>query len=168
MSSLVDLIEPLKRSVAIPGGFDAAFPNTGDLDLLGTLLDAFAECQLYGMLLDYEATDEGEVTPDLPRGATAMVVIFAMCRILSTEVMNRKSHVRYEASGNVFEQDQGAATLTAALKDLQTKRQYLIDLKKHLPVGTTVVDGYFVKATETYWTGFLGGAGNTDPFGGLW
>lgn len=166
MSELADLTDALKREVAVPGTFATVFPNTTDEDLEGTLLDAFAQCQLDGFMLDIAIDDDGVTAPDITRGQQALVVIYAGCRMLMAELLNRKSHTRYEANGSVFEQDQAASMLTQALKDLQEKKQRLWDLAQRRPTSVTVVDGYFIKATDFYWPTPGGGVGSHDPFGG--
>lgn len=151
MTDLADLVEPLKREVAVPGTFSVLFPETTDDDLSAALLDAFAQAQLDGFLSNSEADDFGVVTPDLSRGAQALLVIYAGIRFLTADLINRKSHVRYEAGGSVFEQDSAASVLTQALKELRAKKDALTEGAKaaaRAQVGTTVVDGYFIRATD--------------------
>lgn len=153
MTDLDDLVEPLKREVAVPGTFATLFPDTTDRDLGAALLDAYAQAQLDGFLLSTTAADDGVVTPDLSRGARALVVIYAGIRFLTVMLINRTSHSRYEARGAVFEQDYAASVLSQALKDLQAKKATLIanaQAAQRAAIGVTVVDGYFVKATDFY------------------
>lgn len=169
MTSLADLVEPLKREVAVPGTFTTVFPATSDEDLEAALLDAFAQAQLDGFFSTSDATDSGVVTPDLSRAAAALVVVYAGVRLLTAELINRKAHTRYEASGAVFEQDFAASVLVQALKDLAAKKAIFLDqikATKRSQVGTMVVDGYFVKATDFY-RGELADHGYTDPYGRL-
>lgn len=158
---LGDLVDSLKREVAVPGTFDTVFPNTGDDDLEAALLDAFAQAQLDGLFTDNTATDDGIVTPDLSRGAQALVVIYAGVRMLTAELINRRAHTRYEAKGAVFEQDYGASVLVQALKDLAAKKAQIlvqIQMGQRAAVGITMVDGYVVRATDFY-RGEFGGYG---------
>lgn len=151
MTDLADLVEPLKREVAVPGTFRSLFPDTTDDDLVGALLDSFAQAQLDGFLADSVATDVGVVSPDLSRGAAALIVLYAGIRFLTAELINRKSHIRYEAGGAVFEQDQGASILVEALRGLRAKKDALIataQASARAAVGITMVDGYFIKATD--------------------
>jgi hypothetical protein len=46
MTDLADLVESLKREVAIPGTFATVFPTTTDDDPTGALADGVAETQL--------------------------------------------------------------------------------------------------------------------------
>lgn len=173
MTDLAELVEPLKREVAVPGTFSAAFPDTTDDDLAASLLDAFAQAQLDGFLLKTDADDNGVTSPDLSRGAQGLLVLYAGIRFLTTDLLNRKSHTRYEAGGAVFEQDQGASILVEALKNLQAKKASIIALAQaqaRTMIGTTIVDGYYIKATDFYRTelyGDLGGSavGALSPYG---
>lgn len=152
MSDLSELVEPLKRAVAVPGAFADTFPSTSDDDLAAVLLDAFAEAQLYGFFSEVVVDDDGITTPDIERASTALVVLFAANRILEVEVGNRKSHVRFEAGGAVFEQDQGTQLLTQRLKDLaERKRDLLARADRASYDGTTLsADLYFIKSVLSY------------------
>lgn len=152
MTDLADLVDTLKREVAIPGGFVAAFPNTTDDDLVGALADGFSECQLDGWMLQIALDlDAGTVSPDLSPAGKALVSIYSGIRILRNALVNQTSHVRYEAKGNVYESDKGAGLLREALKDLNDRRQqlYLLRLRRD---GTRVYthDGYMIHATSFY------------------
>lgn len=151
MTDLADLVEPLKREVAVPGTFRTVFPDTTDDDLAAALLDAFAQAQLDGFMVANVANDDGLVLPDLSRGAAALVVIYAGIRFLTTDLLNRKSHVRYEAGGAVFEQDTGSSILVEALKGLRAKKDAMIAAAQagaRAGIGITMVDGYVVKAVD--------------------
>lgn len=156
MSDLFDLVESLKRAVAVPGQFAGTFAETEDQDLVDTLLDAFAEAQLYGFFPTHSADDAGIITPDLTRGEGALVVIFAMCRILVAEIRNRKTHTRYEARGAVFEQDQSASMLTQLLKDYQTEKAEL--LKR---VSTAAASAFWM--ADQYYVRAVGGFNTVVP-----
>jgi len=167
VTDLADLVEPLKREVAVPGTFSTVFPDTTDQDLTDSLLDAFAQAQLDGFFGTSAATDDGIVTPDLSRGAAGLVVIYAGIRFLTTDLLNRKSHTRYEANGAVFEQDTGTSMLVEALKGLRAKKDSIVALaaaSARASVGTTVVDGYFIKATDFYSREMLA-IGGYNPLG---
>lgn len=147
MSELADLVDALKRAVAVPGAFDSVFTETTETDLEDTLLDAFAEAQLFGFFPAHTADDLGEVTPDLSRGEGALIVIFAMCRILTSEIRNRKTHTRYEAGGAVFEQDQSAGMLVQLLKEFQLQKADLLKRGgSHAASAFYMADQYFLRA----------------------
>lgn len=161
MSDLFDLVDPLKRAVAVPGTFAGQFADTTDDDLADTLLDAFAEAQLFGFFTTYSADDDGIVTPDLTRGQGALLVIFAMCRILSSEIRNRKTHTRYEAKGAVFENDQSATMLVQLLKDYQAQKADLLAVSRR----ASGAGGAFYMADQYYQraVGYGGYGGEHTP-----
>lgn len=149
MSSLEDLVEPLKRTVAVPGTFADVFPDTTDDDLIGSLEDGFSEAQLDGYFVrptSYDLAD-GQVTPDLSRPETALVVIYTATRIVQTQLLNARSAERYEAKGLVFESQRSSQLLVALLKDLQARKQALIDAKATGGAGAsfTMADQYFAR-----------------------
>lgn len=149
MSSLEDLVETLKRTVAVPGTFSDVYPDTSDDDLVGSLEDGFSEAQLDGYFIKptvYNLAD-GAVTPDLSRPEGALVVIYTATRFVQTQLLNLKSAQRYEAKGLVFESQQSAQLLVALLKDLQARKQALIDAKATGGAGAsfTMADQYFAR-----------------------
>jgi hypothetical protein len=152
MSALADLVEGLKREVAVPGTFATVFPETTDDDLEEALKDAFAQAALDGFFASSTLDlDDGEVTPDLSLGASALVIIYAGIRFLTADLLNRKTHIRYEASGAVFEQDTGASLLVEALKGLRAKKDAMlaaVQAGQRAGIGITMVDGYVVKAVD--------------------
>jgi hypothetical protein len=152
MSSLETLVDTLKRAVAVPGTFDANFPETTDDDLVASLLDGFAEAQLDGFFTKHEATDAGIVTPDLSRAQGALVALYTASRILESEIKNRKTHVRYEASGTVFEQDQSYQILVQLLKDTRERKIAILKQAQSSGAGSAFVmaDNYFIRATSNY------------------
>ncbi len=165
-TDLSTLVPSLRREIAPPGRFPELFPQATSNELAEYLLDGFAQAQLDGFLTANNVTDDGAVTPDLSRAAQALVVVWSGARILTVELMNRKSHLRYEASGAVYEVDQGTQLLVQALKDLTAKKQRLLDTLGRTPTDVLVVDGYFVKATGFYATEVAGSVGSTNPYGG--
>ncbi len=150
MSNLADSVEALKRYVAVPGTFADFFTETTDDDLVGSLLDGFAECQLDGFFVrpPVLATDDGAITPSLSRGQTALVVLYAATRIIQTQLLNLKNRTRYEAKGLVYEVEQSANVLTTLLKQLNDRKALIIQRQTLAGASAafTMADGYFVKA----------------------
>lgn len=175
MSDLNDLVETLKREVAIPGAFEASFPNTTDDDLLGSLLDALAEAQLDGFLNHVSADEGGVTTPDISKAAGALITIYAGIRIVRNEIKNFDSHFRAESSGQVFERDKAASALTESLKDLRERKKGLQEIGKRGGTGTPVYthDGYAIRSTSAFFpdelghysAGLLGASDYADDFG---
>ena len=163
MSDLADLVEPLKREVAVPGRFDADFPDTLDSDLEATLIDAFWESKLdgffggaYGGGTDQSGVtvdDTGITTPDISGAAGALVTIYAGVRILRNALRNTATHFRAESSGQVFERDQSAGLLKGLLDALeQRKRQLLLYLviQPNLATEVHTLDGYAIRGFAFY------------------
>jgi hypothetical protein len=148
-------VPALQRAVAVPGTFGTLFPDTGDEDLLFTLLDGFAEAQLDGFLLTYTATDIGLVTENMTRAERALVVLYAGVRILQNEIRNRKTHTRYEASGSVFEQDQSAIMLVELLKEYQAQKVQVKAqlLRRGAAMAFSMADQYVIRAVGPWWYG---------------
>jgi hypothetical protein len=153
VTSLTDLVDPLKRYVAVPGTFDDVFPDTTDEDLLGSLLDGFAEAQLDGFFIrpEVSVTDDGDTTPDLSRGEGALIAIYASTRIVLTQLMNLRTQERYEARGLISETSRSSQVLTALLKDLTARKTALITRMQTYAglsgdAGFTMADQYFARA----------------------
>lgn len=121
-TNLSTLVPSLKRTLAVPGTFDTYFPETSNTDLKATLQDAFAECQMDGLLTNIGIDNTGEVDSELSPAQQSMVVLYANARVLTSEIRNRKTHVRYESGTTVFEQDQSAQAMVEQLKVLQDSK----------------------------------------------
>jgi hypothetical protein len=130
MTNLEQLVEPLKREVAVPGTFDTVYPNTSDVDLEGSLADAFGAAQIAGYFLDQVITDPDAevqaVTPDLSPAGRALVVIFAAERILTTQIMSLKQRVAYEAGPVKYETENSASVLVEILKQMRQRRDAIV------------------------------------------
>jgi hypothetical protein len=160
VTDLADLVDSLKRAVAPPGEFSTLYANATDDDVVGQLMDGFAEAQLDGWFtaawggqksLD---VDSGLVTPDLAQPQQALVVIYSAYRMIYTRLLNLKTHTRYEARGAVYENDQAATLLSTLLKQFADRKELLY--KKALYSGANaafhMADGYFLAASQRYLT----------------
>lgn len=182
MSDLSDSIESLKRYVAVPGEFASIFAETTDDDLLGSLQDAFAECQFDGFFLGGDPTNpsfsevDGIVTPDLTRGQAALILLYAACRIVQTQLLNLKNRQKFEASGAVFEVEQASNVLSAILKQYQARKDEIIIRVRLVGASAafSMADSYFINAVgpmrgteDWYFGGDVGRAFDYhSPFGG--
>lgn len=171
MADLTLLIPSLQRFVAPPGLFETLFPDATDEDLVGSLADGFAECQLKGFFSesDLDVSAIPNVTPDLTNAQGSLVVLFSGVRILQSEIRNRKSHIRQEAPGLVNEVDQASQVLTELLKEYQAEKKELIDQASRVGASSVFVmaDAYYINATTRYSTETDGGLGYRSPYGGL-
>lgn len=170
MSALSLLIPALQRFVAPPGEFETLFPNAGDEDLLGSLADGFAECQLKGFFSGYDLdVVTVEVAPDVTVPQGSLIVLFAGVRILQTEIRNRKSHSKQEANGLVNEVDYSAAVLTELLKEYQAEKLELISRATKYGASDVFVmaDAYYINVTSSYSGAMATRTSFHDPYGGL-
>jgi len=152
MTDLSDSVASLKRVVARPGTFTSFFPETTDDDLTQTLMDGLASAQLDGMLGDYDMDDDGEVTPDLTRPQTALIVMYGGAILIRAELFNRKTHRRYEASGAVFEEDQATNILRDLLKNLEGRIKAIVQLAVDSGAGAAfhMADAYYIRQVAHY------------------
>lgn len=171
MTDLGDLVDSLKRAVAPPGEFATLFRSATDDDLIGSLMDGFAEAQLdgfftpaYSSLFTLDA-DAGTVTPDLSAAQSALVIIYTAHRVVTTRLLNLKTHTRYAARGAEVENDQAATLLVQLLKDFSARKAALQQKAAYSGVDAafTMADGYFLAATGRY--GPMGGSYDYDPYG---
>ncbi len=154
-TDLSTLIPSFQRQVAIPGTFTDAYPNTTDDDVVGTLADAFAEAQLDGWFGTYvydpdttsvlNNADPDPLTNGLSLAGQALIVIYAGMRMVTNQIMNTKSSVRYKAGPVEYETQQGATTLNELLKMLAARKAELLALARG-NVRDVVIDGYYSRA----------------------
>ena len=156
MSDLNDLIPALKRTAAPPGEFDTLFPEATDEELVGYIADAVAECQLDGFLAKYEIDLLQEtVEPDLTNDsgavkvAGAMALLYASYRIVLNELRNVRNRVAYQAGSASMEEDRTASMLNEILRQLNARKQDLIEQARlgNLATDVYVHDMAFLKAT---------------------
>lgn len=153
MTDLIDMVEPFKRSVAVPGTFDATFPETTDTDIEGVLADSVAEAQLDGLLSDHALDlDASTVSPDLVPAQQALVLLYGWVRMLTNELISRKTHVRYEAGGAVFEEDQGASLLVDIHKEMKQRKKDIIEQAQLAGASSAfvMVDQSYVRSRADY------------------
>lgn len=125
---LSESLDSLRYLVATPGTFDSLYPSTDDDMLLQVLCDAFAECQLEGMLLKNTVEDDGFISPDITSGQLAMVLVFAAVRFLRSVLLNTNTSVTYKAGSAEYSTTQSASILNAILADLKAQKDRLIAL----------------------------------------
>lgn len=148
MSDLADNVDSLKRTLARPGLFASLFPETTDDDLTLVLRDGLAHAQLDGLLIDYETDDDGVVEPDLSRPQVALIVLYSGLMLLRAELLNRKTHRRYEASGAVFEEDQATNILRDLLRNAEARVKTILQAAEDAGMGAAVyiADAYYIRA----------------------
>lgn len=159
MSDLADLVEGLKREVAVPGEFATTFPNTTDDDLVGSLADAFAQCQLDGFFGDQTLDlNTNVVSPDLSAGGAALVAIYASERILMSKMRSMPTRTVYKAGGGAeYEKDMSANVLTQQLKMMQARKEAILAQALRIQRaarGTYMLDSYLIRSTSPWYGNF--------------
>jgi hypothetical protein len=145
------LVPSLQRALATPGTFADLFPDTSPNDLIGTLADAMAEAQLDGFLpntsLDVLSS---QTTPDLTVPEQALVVLYAMSRVVNARVANLKNRTRYKAGNVEAETEQSATVLVEMLRDLRGRKRRLLEEAKagNLASAFAMVDMYVAKSID--------------------
>ncbi len=126
-TNLADMVESFRREVAIPGTFDAVYPDTSEAQILGALADAFAEVRLDGFLgdqvLDLNTYD---VEPGLDVALQALVVIYAGMRLIRAEIRAANTVTRYKAGPVEYETQKSATGLVQMLKELTERKGELL------------------------------------------
>jgi hypothetical protein len=149
VSDLSLLVPAFKREVAIPGTFDDTFTNTLTADLVGSLADSFAQCQLDGwfstVTLD-STTDPNHpvTTPDLSLAAQALVTITAAARFIRAQLRAQPQSNRYKAGSVEYDIGYSASAMVQDLKDIEARRTQLLaaGVAMATPLDS-VYDGYY-------------------------
>lgn len=162
----MDLVEPLKREIAVPGTFDGAFPDTTDDDLVASLADALGEAQLDGFFqtttVDVDA--DYEVTPDLSGAAGALLVIYAGSRILRAQLRALTSNQRYKAGNVEYETSRPANMLRDELALLAGRKKDLLTVARSSGRTIYQLDAYLGRS-QTDWAAL--GAFHPYELGGV-
>ena len=160
MSDLGDLVEGLKRELAVPGEFAGSFPSTTDDDLAGALADGFAAAQLDGWFKD-QVVDPGlfSVTPDLSAPGGALVILYATERILLSKLRDLNSRTLYKAGNVEYEVDKSASLMTEQMKYLRQRRQDMLAAALRMGrAGRSIYmqDAYLTRDLEGVYGGIYG------------
>lgn len=147
---LSTLIPAVQRAAAPPGLFETTYPEATDGDVLGTLMDAFAETTLDGYFPGYALDPSGLLDGDLSLGEQALVVIYASSRLMATELLSRKTHVKYQSGTNVFEQSNSGTFLNDAYKGLQARKRELLSRSSTGSSLDSMGDLFYMKSVYTY------------------
>lgn len=126
-TELADLVEPLKREVAVPGTFSTVYPNTEDSDLVGSLEDGFGKAQIDGFFLTQQLDlTTHTIDPDLSTAGRSVVTLYAAASILVMQIMSLRQRSLYEAGPVKYEIENSANVLTEILKQLNARKQALL------------------------------------------
>lgn len=147
MSDLADLVEPLKRELAVPGEFDTYFPNSDDGVLLDAIADGFSEAQLDGYFSTYELDLETYLTtPDLSAGGGALIVIYTAMRIIRAQMRQQNMSEKYQAGNTSYEISRSATVLREELRYMADRKEELVRRASHIGTDTVVFDNYFTRS----------------------
>jgi hypothetical protein len=164
VSDLASLVPAFKREVAIPGTFDDTFTNTGTADMVGSLADSFAQCQLDGwfstVTLDTTDALHPMTTPDLSIAAQALITITAAARFIRAQIRAQPQTNRYKAGPVEYDIGFSASAMVQDLKDIEARRVQLlaagIAMAKPLDM---VYDGYYNRQAMDFLTIYGAGFG---------
>lgn len=126
-TDLSESLDSLRYLVAVPGGFDASFPDTTEDMLLQVMADAFAEAQLMGVLTKFEIDEDGIVTPGLSSGQSALVALFAGVRLMRATLINTPMSVTYKAGSAEYSTTQSSSVLRDILAELTAQKKAILD-----------------------------------------
>lgn len=154
IANLGDLIEPLKRELAVPGEFETYFPNTDDDGLFTSILDGFGEAQLDrwfpATTLDITT---GDVSPELSLGQAALVVIYTSIRIIRSKMRQTTVNSRYKAGAVEYETSASASLLKAELDALIERKKDLLYMARAVGSSVYFLDGYLSRMYDTWYDG---------------
>lgn len=158
MTALADLVEPLKRELAVPGVFEDVFPDTDDDALAASLADGFSEAQLHGYFSDLTLTPapDFETSKDISAAGGALVVMFTGMRIIRAQLRSLLTSERYKAGAAEMEIQRSANLLRDELKYLQARLDSLIlnaQRASRGAVSVAVIDNYWAR-NEVMFGGF--------------
>ncbi len=127
IENLAELVEPLKREIAGPGQYEAAFPDSDDDILFAYITDAFSEAQLDGYL-STNTVDllTGELQDELTLGESALVTIYAAMKIMNTQILNLATKSSYKAGPVEYSTEGSASVLKTALDQLALRKSRLL------------------------------------------
>lgn len=162
MTALEDLVEPLKRELAVPGTFDTVFPNSSDDDLQAALADGFAEAQLYGFFPTISLVEDPDgvwnTDPDLSAAGGALILTFTAVRTIRAQLRALTSNERYKAGPVEYETSRAATLLKGELDYLTQKLKDLIDQGQQASNASarlaTVFDNYVARTSLSLCGGF--------------
>lgn len=160
MTDLADLVEPLKRELAVPGTFETTFPDTDDDALGASLLDGFSEARLQGFFSDVVLdVDTGETDLDLSLAGQALIVLFTASRIIRAQMRSLNTSEKYSAkTGTSFEIQKSATLLKGELDYMRDRINELVAAARAARAPLAVVlDSYVSRAGAQLATAGYGG-----------
>jgi hypothetical protein len=161
---LTELIPALVAQVSIPGA--PLYTGVAEADWLTYLLNGFYNAQLEGLLKDWKADEDGNVTPvsgdsTLSRDQQQIAVLYAALDIVRNELRQLKTTFRAKAGPVEYETQQQATVLKSILDQLSSQKAIVLErLADTGDVPETVyIDSYIARDQSinsglTAWIGF--------------
>lgn len=155
MTALTDLVEPLKRELAVPGVFEDVFPDSDDAALAASLADGFSEAQLHGYFptLTLGASPDFTTSEDISAAGGALIVMFTGMRIIRAQLRSMLLNERYKAGAAEYEVTRSANLLRDELKYLQSRLDALIlnaQRASRGAVSVSVIDNYWARNEQMF------------------
>lgn len=153
MTALTELVEALKRELAVPGVYDDVFPDTDNTQLAAALADAFAEAQLNGFFttLTLGEAPDYETSEDISAAAGALVLLFASMRILRAWLRSISTNERYKAGPVEYETARSTNLLRDELAYLRARIDALIlgaQRSQRAALSVHVLDSYWSRVSD--------------------
>lgn len=153
MTDLSDYVDNLQREVQPPG--TTIFAGVSQDTWTGYLVDAFWEARLDGFVKGYNSTEEGIVTPDIPREQIALVLIYAGIKIVRNRMMTVNTKFHAKAGPVEIEQDYSSTLLADMLKTLTAVKDRLLALQTFTS-DITLIDGFSARSSSgSSYAGYL-------------
>lgn len=152
---LGDLIENVQAAVNPPG--TNLFPDAVDDDWILRLQNGFWQAVLDGLITGFTESDS-LVTPvsgstDISRDLQQVVVLYAAMDTVLNEIRNLGVSTRAKAGPVEFESQRSATTLRDILKELQIRRNLLLQRLGDLGVTDTYYIDAVIARDEAYLDG---------------
>lgn len=163
---LTTYTQALQTEVSPPGGNN--FPTATIDDWINTLLNAFWEARLDGLLATFTMDANGIITPvlttsppqpDIGRDMIQLIVLYGSFAVIRNSLRSLRTMFSATAGPVKFEYQQSANVLAEIMKDLITRRDILLTRLSDLGSTTvTMIDSIIARDQSimfqnTYWVG---------------
>ncbi len=151
---LTTLVPALQRAAAPPGQFATFFPMATTPEMAARLADAAAEAQMDGFLGQFTIDPVGlTLTPDpVPPGIGAVLVLYAWCSIVKSNVLNLKTRARYKAGPVEADVEQASGMMQELLREVDGRKKDLIKYARAGQLGKAfgMADAFVAQSIGIY------------------
>jgi len=166
---LTEYITALQTEISAPGNIATDFPAATADDWTNTLLNAFWEARLDGLLATYTMDDNGLIspilapgassssTPDIGRDMIQLIVLYASFAVIRNSLRGLRTMFSATAGPVKYEYQTSALMLVELMKDLIMRRNTIIARLSDLGTSKTyVIDSIAARddsliSLTTYW-----------------